>query len=80
MQTQIKPWGNSQGIRIPKEALQEAGFETDEVLTVLVSKQQIILQKSFRHKTLKERMEPYGGVLELSDEIDYGVPGEGELW
>ncbi|MBR3102963.1 MAG: AbrB/MazE/SpoVT family DNA-binding domain-containing protein [Lachnospiraceae bacterium] len=80
MQTQIKNWGNSQGIRLSKEAMQEAGFEKDEILTVTVSKGQIILQKRFRHKTLKERMDEYGGKLELVEEMDFGEPGEGEIW
>ena len=80
MQTQIKNWGNSQGIRLSKEAMQEAGFEKDEIQTVTVSKGQIILQKRFRHKTLKERMDEYGGTLELVEEMDFGEPGEGEIW
>ena len=32
MQTQVKEWGNSQGIRLPKEALKSAGFTLKEVL------------------------------------------------
>ena len=28
MQTQVKAWGNSQGIRLPKDILQEANVET----------------------------------------------------
>ena len=80
MQTQIKNWGNSQGIRLSKEAMQEAGFENNELLTLTVSKGQIILQKSFRHKTLKERMGAFGGKLDFIEEIDFGTPGEGEIW
>ncbi|MBO6208694.1 MAG: AbrB/MazE/SpoVT family DNA-binding domain-containing protein [Lachnospiraceae bacterium] len=80
MQTQIKNWGNSQGIRLSKEAMQEAGFVNDETLTMIVNKGQIILQKEFRHRTLKERMSAYGGKLELIEEIDFGTPAEGELW
>ena len=80
MQTQIKNWGNSQGIRLSKEAMQEAGFEPDEILTLTVSRGKIILQKKFRHKTLKERMDEYGGKLEFVEEIDFGAPGEGEIW
>lgn len=30
MQTQIKEWGNSQGIRLPKEVLKSAGFTLNE--------------------------------------------------
>ena len=30
MQTQIKEWGNSQGIRLPKEVLKSAGITLNE--------------------------------------------------
>lgn len=36
MQTQIKEWGNSQGIRLPKEVLKSAGFTLKEVLDVTI--------------------------------------------
>ena len=32
------------------------------------------------HKTLKERIEEYGGILEFIEEIDFGMPEEGEIW
>lgn len=31
MQTQVKEWGNSQGIRLPKEVLKSAGITLNEV-------------------------------------------------
>lgn len=37
MQTQIKEWGNSQGIRLPKEVLKSAGITLNEVLDVTIS-------------------------------------------
>lgn len=37
MQTQVKEWGNSQGIRLPKEVLKSAGFTLNEVLDVTIS-------------------------------------------
>ena len=43
MEVQVKEWGNSQGIRLPKSVLQEAGFALDENLTVEVDKGKIIL-------------------------------------
>ena len=36
MQTTVKSWGNSQGIRLPKEVLQDAGITLNEVLNVTV--------------------------------------------
>ena len=50
MQTQVKTWGNSQGIRIPKEVLQEANVKINDVLDVRVAAGMIMLVKPFRHK------------------------------
>ena len=80
MQTQVKTWGNSQGIRIPKEILQEANVVVDEMLDIKVSNGVIMLLKPFRHKTLEERAAPYGGRLNLDGEFDWGEPVGREIW
>ena len=80
MQTQVKAWGNSQGIRISKEALAEAGMTVDEVLEVSVSNGVIMLAKPVRHKTLEERAAEFGGRLELDGEFDWGDPVGREIW
>ena len=55
MQVQLKPWGNSQGIRFSKEFLSEAGFSANETLTAEIVNGQIVLSRTFRHRSLKER-------------------------
>ena len=35
MKAQVKEWGNSQGIRIPKEILEDAGISLNEVLSLI---------------------------------------------
>ena len=80
MQAQIKTWGNSQGIRIPKEVLQEASFSVDDVLDVKVSNGMIMLVKPYRHRTLEERAAEYGGKLKLDGEFDWGEPVGREIW
>ncbi|MCR5271766.1 MAG: AbrB/MazE/SpoVT family DNA-binding domain-containing protein [Lachnospiraceae bacterium] len=80
MQTKIKTWGNSQGIRIPKEVLEEASFAVDDVLDVKVSNGMIMLVKPFRHKSLEERAAEYGGQLNLDGEADWGEPVGREIW
>ena len=37
MQTQVKAWGNSQGIRLSKDILQAANVEINDILEVKVS-------------------------------------------
>lgn len=80
MQAQVKEWGNSQGIRIPKEVLKDAGISMNEMLDITVSDGVIILERSFRHKTLEERALEYGGRLNLDGEYDWGDPVGREVW
>ncbi len=80
MKTQVKNWGNSQGIRIPKEILQMAGIEIDQLLDISVADGIIYLEKPFRHKTLEERAMAYNGNLNLDGEFDWGKPVGREVW
>ena len=80
MQAQVKAWGNSQGIRIPREVLQEAGISIDEILDIKVKNGVIILEKKFKHKTLEERAAEFGGNLNLDGEFDWGEPVGREEW
>ena len=80
MQAQVKSWGNSQGIRITKEVLQEAAISVDDVLDVKVSNGMILLVKPFRHRLLEERAAEYGGKLNLDGEFDWAEPIGREIW
>jgi len=80
MQTQVKTWGNSQGIRIPREVLQDAGISINEILDIKVKNGVIILEKTFKHKTLEERAAEFGGNLNLDGEFDWGEPVGREVW
>ena len=80
MQTQVKEWGNSQGIRLPKEVLRNAGIALNEVLDVTVADGVITLAKSFRHKTLEERAAEFDGKLMLDGEYDWGESVGREVW
>lgn len=80
MQTQVREWGNSQGVRLSKEILKSAGIALNEVLDVSVSNGAITLEKAFRHKTLEERASEYGGRLILDGEYDWGEPVGREIW
>ena len=80
MQVQVSPWGNSQGIRLPKALLQEAGIQTNDTLQVKLDGSAIILSKTFPHRSLKERAASFGGQLNLSDELDWGEPAGNEVW
>ena len=80
MKTQVKEWGNSQGIRLSKEVLKSAGIELNEILDVSVANGVITLMKPFHHKTLEERAAEYDGKLMLDGEYDWGGPVGREIW
>ena len=80
MHAQIKKWGNSQGVRLPKEVLEVAGFSENDVLNVTVSNGVIMLTKGFKHKTLEERVAEYDGKLNVNGEYVWGNPEGGEVW
>ncbi len=80
MQAQVKEWGNSQGIRLPKEILKSAGIALNEVLDVTVANGVITLVKPFRHKTLEERAAEFNGKLMLDGEYDWDEPVGREVW
>lgn len=80
MKVQVKPWGNSQGIRLPKEILEDAKIAMDEFLNIEVKSGIIILSKSFQHKTLEERAEEFDGKLNFDEEYDWGEAVGREVW
>ena len=80
MVAQVKPWGNSRGIRLSKNMLREAGFGDNEQLDVKVSHGRIVLSKKFLHKTLEERTKEFRGNLRLDGEFDWGEPQGREQW
>ena len=80
MQAQVKKWGNSQGIRLPKEVLKSAGIAINEMLDITVANDVITLVKPFRHKTLEERAMEFDGKLMLDGEYDWGEPVGREVW
>ena len=79
MQTQVRAWGNSQGVKIPKEVLKEASIYMNDTLDIRISNGMIMLVKPFRHKTLEERAAEYNGKLSLDGEFDWGEPKGREM-
>lgn len=80
MEAQLIKWGNSQGIRIPKNIMKNCGFQLNDTLEMTVSDRKIIIQKAFRHRTLEERAADFGGKLGPYEEYDWGEPVGREIW
>jgi len=62
-QVAIKTWGNSQGIRIPKNILEKLGLHVSDTLQIEVIDDSIVLKKAFKHKTFEERVAEYNGEI-----------------
>ena len=80
MQTQIKKWGNGNGIRFTREFMKAAGLSVNDFLNVELINGQIVLTPQFRHRSLRERAQDYDGELHLSEELDWGEPEGTEVW
>ncbi len=80
MVTQVKAWGNGQGIRFSKELLDSLGIRLNEYLQVNIVNGDIVLSKTFKHKTLEERAEEFDGKLGPYEEFDWGDPAGREEW
>ena len=80
MQLTHKQWGNSNGILFPKELMKSAGIKQNDTLDAEVVDGRIILTPAFRHRSLRERAEEYGGNLNISGEFDWGEPVGSEVW
>ncbi len=77
-QVAVRPWGNSQGIRIPKSILEKLNINTSDILQIEVKNDAIVLRKAFKHKTFEERVAEYGGEISICD-FDWGEPLGREL-
>lgn len=44
MRTEIKRWGNSLAMRLPKAALEDAGFQSDQQLELTVLRGKIVIE------------------------------------
>ena len=86
----IQPWGNSQGLRIPKSTLQSVGFAVSDRVELVPAENELVIRKATpqkRHRTLRERLEEFYGLpfdeIQRSasePEIDWGPPVGEEIW
>lgn len=80
MDAQIKVWGNSQGIRLPKAMLDELNIGVDDYVNIEVKNGSIVINKRFKHKTLEERYADFVEEIEQIQEFDWGEPVGKEVW
>ena len=82
MVTKIQKWGNSQGLRLSKELLEDARMNVGDAVHVMVRDGTLILTPVRRVRgghdlrDLVRRIPPGAGV----EELDWGPPEGREVW
>ena len=87
-QTTIKKWGNSQGIRISKEIMQQMNLQENDSLEINIYNGKMVIEKINKPKysNLSERLEAFYQkpideiYVESIQEIDVGEPRGAEVW
>lgn len=86
-QTFIKKWGNSQGIRLPKEVINMIGCKENDKVEISVDNGKITIKKATKKYTnLTERLEAFYSkpieniFVENTQEVDVGAPVGEEYW
>jgi len=78
MYTQIKKWGNSNAVRIPKELLDNLGLKENDKIEIKIEDNKLIIEPVYKHKTLDERISEYKGEYNYG-EWDTGKPKGNEV-
>ena len=71
--SRITAWGNSHGVRIPREVLAQADIAPESEVTITAEEGRIVIEPARRKPTLDEllaRLRP----SDRHDEVDYGAP------
>ena len=88
MYATVQKWGNSHGLRIPKQMLETMNLQENDKVLLAQEGDTIVIRKASRskHKTLAERLVSfYGRPIENvpcieTQEIDTGTAVGEEVW
>ncbi len=88
IQTNVRRWGNSQGIRLSKEILAQMNLQENDTVRINVYDGKMTVEKINKPKylNLKERLESFYEkpideiYVESTQEVDVGDPKGNEIW
>ncbi len=88
IQTNIRRWGNSQGIRLSKEILSQMDLQENDTVGINVCDGKMTVEKINKPKYLNlvERLETFYKkpideiYVESTQEVDVGDPEGNEIW
>jgi antitoxin MazE len=76
----VQKWGNSQGLRLPKQVLKLADIAVGDDVEVIVANRQITVKKAARHKYDLAELVARIPKGYKSKEVDFGPPVGREEW
>jgi antitoxin MazE len=81
MQAEVKKWGNSLGVRLPKLILEQVNVKENDKIEIEVVSGEIVIKKKdiLNCNSLEELFENFDGEYERV-EIDWGKPVGREVW
>jgi len=82
MVTKVQKWGNSQGLRLPKQVLKDARISIGDDVDVTARDGVIVIAPVRRVRGKQSLQELVSGILENYEpgEIDWGKPVGREAW
>ena len=81
MISSIQKWGNSQGVRLPKNILSAAGLSASCAVKIVAEPDRIVIQKieKRKYRSLQELFQNYTGDF-ACEEWDTGAPVGKEIF
>lgn len=80
MEIKLQKWGNSFGIRLPKNILNSMNIKENDILTLEKEDNKILITKSNKQKvSLRELFEKYNGE-DLTKDFSWDESVGNEIW
>jgi antitoxin MazE len=78
--TRIKKWGNSYGIRIPKERMEEMGIRPDDIVEIHLEAGHLIITPVQKSKYSLDELLAQMTPENIHEEIQTGKATGAEIW
>lgn len=76
----ISKWGNSHGVRLPKDVLSRAGISQTDCVEITAVGKKIVISKVETEPSLENLFRGYDMSRYTAKELDWGSPAGKEVW
>jgi antitoxin MazE len=74
MEAIIRKWGNSPALRLPTTVLREAGYQLEQKVDLIVSRDRIVIQPSKKVEYDLDALISGINAANIHDEVSFGSP------